>query len=34
MKKSHIAPRESGGFDVTDRGRDSLADIAIQEQIK
>ena len=34
MKKSHIAAREAGGFDVTERGRESLADIAIQEQLK
>lgn len=34
MKKSHIAARAAGGFDVTERGRESLADIAIQEQIK
>ena len=26
-KKSHIAPRTEGGYDVTDKGRESLADI-------
>lgn len=26
-KKSHLAPRAAGGFDVTDKGRESLADI-------
>ena len=31
-KKSHIAPREAGGFDVTDKGRESLADIEAQEK--
>lgn len=33
-KKSHIAPREAGGFDVTDKGRESLADIEAQEKQK
>ncbi|MDB5933690.1 MAG: hypothetical protein JWQ01_1034 [Massilia sp.] len=33
-KKSHIAPREAGGFDVTDKGRESLADIEVQEKRK
>ena len=32
-KKSHIAPRETGGFDVTDKGRDSLADIEAQDKL-
>jgi hypothetical protein len=31
-KKSHIAPREGGGFDVTGKGRESLADIEAQEK--
>lgn len=31
-KKSHIAPREEGGFDVTDKGRESLADIEAQDK--
>jgi len=26
-KKSHIAARDGGGFEVTDKGRESLADI-------
>lgn len=26
-KKSHIVAREAGGYDITDKGRDSLADI-------
>jgi hypothetical protein len=29
-KKSHIAPRAEGGFVVTDKGRESLADIEAQ----
>lgn len=33
-KKSHIVSREAGGFDVTDKGRESLADIAAQEKQK
>ena len=33
-KKSHIAPREAGGFDVTDKGRESLADIDAQDKLK
>jgi hypothetical protein len=32
-KKSHIAPREAGGFDVTDKGRESLADIDAQDKL-
>jgi hypothetical protein len=31
-RKSHIAPRAGGGFDVTGKGHESLADIAAQEQ--
>ena len=31
-KKSHIAPLEGGGFGITDKGRESLADIAAQEK--
>jgi hypothetical protein len=31
-KKSHIAAREAGGFEVTDKGRESLADIEAQEK--
>jgi Mn-dependent DtxR family transcriptional regulator len=30
-RKSHIAAREGGGYDLTDRGRESLADISAQE---
>jgi hypothetical protein len=30
-RKSHIAPRAGGGFELTARGRESLADIAAQE---
>jgi Mn-dependent DtxR family transcriptional regulator len=30
-RKSHIAARESGGYELTDRGRESLADISAQE---
>ena len=33
-RKSHIAPREDGGFDVTARGLESLADIQAQEPKK
>ncbi|MDB5950212.1 MAG: hypothetical protein JWR65_2067 [Massilia sp.] len=33
-KKSHIAPREVGGFEVTDKGRESLADIDAQDKLK
>ena len=33
-KKSHIAPREEGGFDVTAKGRESLADIDAQLKSK
>jgi hypothetical protein len=29
-KKSHIVPREAGGYDVSDKGRESLADIDSQ----
>ena len=31
-RKSHIAAREGGGYDLTDRGRESLADISSQER--
>jgi hypothetical protein len=34
VRKSHIAPREDGGFDVTARGLESLADIQAQEPKK
>jgi len=30
-RKSHIAAREEGGYVLTERGRESLADIASQE---
>jgi Mn-dependent DtxR family transcriptional regulator len=30
-RKSHIAAREGGGYKLTDRGRESLADISSQE---
>jgi hypothetical protein len=30
-RKSHIAPRAEGGFELTPRGRESLADISAQE---
>lgn len=30
-RKSHIAPRAEGGFELTARGRESLADIAAQQ---
>lgn len=33
-RKSHIAPREEGGFEVTARGLESLADIQAQEPQK
>lgn len=33
-KKSHIAPREAGGYEVTGKGRESLADIESQEKLK
>jgi hypothetical protein len=33
-RKSHIAAREDGGFVVTDKGQESLADIAAQEKRK
>jgi predicted transcriptional regulator len=33
-RKSHIAAQEGGGFVVTDKGQESLADIAAQEQRK
>jgi hypothetical protein len=33
-KKSHIVARDAGGFDVTDKGRESLADIEAQEKQK
>lgn len=29
-KKSHIVPRAEGGFELSDKGRESLADIANQ----
>jgi predicted transcriptional regulator len=29
-KKAHIVPREAGGYDITDKGRESLADIEAQ----
>lgn len=31
-KKSHIAPLDGGGFALTDKGRESLADIESQAQ--
>jgi hypothetical protein len=34
QRKSHIAAVASGGFEVTDKGRESLADIASQEKHK
>ena len=34
IRKSHIAAREEGGFDVTPRGLESLADIQAQEPKK
>lgn len=33
-KKSHIAALEGGGYGVTDKGRESLADIDAQAQLK
>jgi Mn-dependent DtxR family transcriptional regulator len=30
-RKSHIAARAEGGFELTERGRESLADISAQE---
>jgi predicted transcriptional regulator len=33
-RKSHIATRAEGGFEVTDKGHASLADIAFQDQRK
>ena len=33
-RKSHIAAREGGGYDLTERGRESLADISAQEPKK
>ena len=30
-RKSHIAAREGGGYELTDRGRESLADISSQQ---
>lgn len=33
-RKSHIAPREGGGFAVTGKGAESLADIAAQQPRK
>ncbi|MDB5907102.1 MAG: hypothetical protein JWP34_1216 [Massilia sp.] len=33
-KKSHIVARGEGGFEVTDKGRESLADIEAQEKQK
>ncbi|MET0858417.1 MAG: hypothetical protein ABWY27_16835 [Telluria sp.] len=32
-KKSHIVVREEGGFDITDKGRESLADIEAQDKL-
>lgn len=32
-KKSHIAARAAGGFEVTDKGRESLADIDAQDKL-
>lgn len=34
IRKSHIAPRDDGGFEVTPRGQESLADILAQEPRK
>ena len=31
-KKSHIAPVDGGGYAITDTGRTSLADIALQQR--
>jgi len=33
-KKSHIVALDGGGYDVTDKGRESLADIDAQAQLK
>ena len=33
-RKSHVAPAEGGGYAITDKGRESLADIAAQEARK
>lgn len=33
-RKSHIAAREGGGYKLTERGRESLADISAQEPKK
>jgi len=33
-RKSHIAAHEGGGYDLTERGRESLADISAQEPKK
>ncbi|MES2129920.1 MAG: hypothetical protein V4463_21810 [Pseudomonadota bacterium] len=33
-KKSHILPLAAGGFDITDKGRESLADIALHDKAK
>ena len=33
-KKSHLVVRAAGGFDVTDKGRESLADIEAQEKAR
>jgi Mn-dependent DtxR family transcriptional regulator len=33
-RKSHIAAREGGGYELTERGRESLADIGLQEPKK
>jgi hypothetical protein len=33
-KKSHLVARDAGGFDVTDKGRESLADIEAQEKAR
>jgi len=30
-RKSHIAAREGGGYELTERGRESLADISAQD---
>lgn len=32
--KSHIAPREDGGYTLTDKGRESLEDITRQQQAR
>ena len=31
-KKSHITPREDGGYELSDKGRESLADIEAQDK--